>query len=77
MDNLRVVRVLARPSDAWTGERGFVTAEMLMRYLPDPLYRHFQYFVCGPNPLMDAMEQALPSIGIPADRIHTERFDMV
>ena len=77
MDTLTVVRVLARPSDAWTGERGFINAEILMRHLPDPLYRHFQYFVCGPNPLMDAMEAVLPSIGISADRVHTERFDMV
>ncbi|MDR3687664.1 MAG: ferredoxin reductase family protein [Coriobacteriia bacterium] len=77
MGNLQIVRVLARPSDAWAGERGFITAELLKRHLPDPLRRHFQYFVCGPNPLMDAMETALPSIGIPADRVHTERFDMV
>jgi len=69
--------VLARPSDTWTGERGFITAELLKRHLPDRLREHFQYFVCGPNPLMDAMESALPSIGIPADRVHTERFDMV
>jgi predicted ferric reductase len=77
MDNLRVVRVLAQPSDTWTGERGFITAEILKRHLPDPQYKHFQYFICGPNPLMDSMERALPSIGIPADRVHTERFDMV
>jgi predicted ferric reductase len=77
MPNLRVVRVLARPSDTWTGERGFITAQILRRHLPDPLYAHFQYFVCGPNPLMDAMETVLPSLGIPADRVHTERFDMV
>lgn len=77
METLKVVRVLARPSDAWAGERGFINADILKRHLPDPLYRHFQYFICGPNPLMDAMEVALPSIGIPADRVHTERFDMV
>ena len=37
----------------------------------------FQYFVCGPIPMMDVMEHLLPRVGIPADRIHTERFDMV
>jgi ferredoxin-NADP reductase len=26
---------------------------------------------------MDAMEKALPELGVPADKIHTERFDMV
>ena len=77
MHNLTVVRVLSRPSDSWTGEKGFINADVLKRNLPDPLYKHFQYFICGPNPLMDAMESALPAIGVPADRVHTERFDMV
>ena len=77
MDNLKVVRVLAKPSDAWTGERGFINADVLKRHLPDPLYKHFQFFICGPNPLMDAMEKALPAIDVPVDRVHTERFDMV
>jgi ferredoxin-NADP reductase len=36
-----------------------------------------QYFVCGPPPLMDAMDRLLPGLGIPADRIHAERFDLV
>ena len=77
MDNLTVVRVLARPSDGWTGERGFINADVLRRHLPEKLPAHFQYFICGPTPLMDAMEKALPEIGVSFDRIHTERFDMV
>ncbi|GGU81616.1 putative oxidoreductase [Streptomyces litmocidini] len=31
-------------------------------------------FVCGPQPLMDAAEQALRTLGAPGDRIHRERF---
>jgi len=77
MDNLTVVTVLVSADDAWEGERGFITAQTLRQYLPERLYRRFQYFICGPAPLMDAMEEALPEIGVPADRIHTERFDMV
>jgi predicted ferric reductase len=77
MSNLTLVTVLVRAEDTWAGERGFVTADILMRYLPPTLYRRFQYFICGPAPLMDAMEEVLPSIGVPADRVHTERFDMV
>jgi len=71
------VSVLVRADEDWDGERGFVDAKMLTKYLPSTLYRHFQYFICGPTPLMDAMEHVLPGIGVPADRIHTERFDMV
>ncbi len=77
MPSLTLVTVLLYPHEGWEGESGFVTPEMLLRYLPPALYRRFQYFICGPGPLMDAMEKALPEIGVPSDRIHTERFDMV
>lgn len=77
MPSLTLVTILVRAEESWDGERGFVDATMLTRYLPPTLYRHFQYFICGPTPLMDAMERVLPAIGVPADRIHTERFDMV
>lgn len=77
MPTLTLVTVLLNPHEGWEGERGFVTADILTRHLPPALYRRFQYFVCGPAPLMDAMEEVLPSIGVPPDRVHTERFDMV
>lgn len=31
-------------------------------------------FVCGPEPMMDAAEAALKAAGVPAERIHIERF---
>jgi predicted ferric reductase len=74
--NLTVVHVLERPPADWTGETGYVTSELLSRRLP-PGYRRFQFFICGPGPMMDAAEAALLAIGVPADRVHTERFDMV
>jgi ferredoxin-NADP reductase len=33
--------------------------------------------ICGPKPLMDAMEQAIPDLGVPWEQVLTERFDMV
>jgi ferredoxin-NADP reductase len=53
-----------------------VTAEALARHLP-PGYRRFQFFICGPDPMMDAAEAALIGLGVPPERVHTERFDMV
>jgi predicted ferric reductase len=73
--DLTVVHVLERPPDGWTGETGYVTADLLARHLP-PRYRRFQFFICGPGPMMDAAEAALTALGVPAERIHTERFDM-
>ncbi|MEU9852070.1 ferredoxin--NADP reductase [Streptomyces sp. NPDC047974] len=37
-------------------------------------YAGREAFVCGPGPLMDAVEQALRTLGAPGDRIHRERF---
>ncbi|MEV7376103.1 ferredoxin--NADP reductase [Streptomyces sp. NPDC090301] len=37
-------------------------------------YTGREAFVCGPEPLMDAVEQALRALGAPGDRIHRERF---
>jgi ferredoxin-NADP reductase len=77
LPNLTVVRVLSQPSEGWTGERGYITADVLRRHLPERLLAHFQYFICGPGVLMDAMEAVLPALGVPVDRVHTERFEMV
>jgi predicted ferric reductase len=73
---LTVVHVLERPPEDWAGETGYVTAEVLTRHLP-PGYRRFQFFICGPDPMMDAAEAALIGLGVPPERVHTERFDMV
>jgi predicted ferric reductase len=73
---LTVVHVLERPPERWTGETGYVRASVLSRHLPTG-FRRFQYFICGPDPMMDATEHALLGLGVPAERVHTERFDMV
>lgn len=74
--NLKVVHVLADPPSDWTGETGYLTREILSRHLPAG-YQRFQYFICGPPPMMDAVESALLSLEVPAARVHTERFGMV
>jgi predicted ferric reductase len=75
--NLKVVLVLSRPTPDWQGETGYVTAEILRRHLPDKNYKRWDYFICGPGSMIDSMEKILPEIGVPIEKIHTERFDMV
>lgn len=74
--DLRVIPVLEEPPDGWTGETGRIDEALIRRHLPRD-HRRFQYFVCGPAALMDVMEEVLPALGIPAGRIHSERFDLV
>jgi len=74
--NLQIIYVLNNPHESWDGETGYVDAEVLKRYLPKQ-YKHYVYFVCGPEPLMDAMDQALPALGVPSENVLSERFGMV
>jgi predicted ferric reductase len=74
--NLTVVHVLADPPPGWTGERGFITAEVFKRYLPPPFADH-EYFICGPNVMMDAIEAALGQMKVPMSKYHSERYSFV
>jgi predicted ferric reductase len=74
--NLTVVHVLEEPPPDWAGETGYLDADILVRHLPTG-FRRFQFFACGPTPMLAAVETALIEVGVPADRIHTERFDWV
>ena len=74
--NLKVVYVLDDPPEGWEGETGYVTGEVMSRYLPKQ-FKRFVYFICGPGPMMDAMEEVLPELGVPPENVQTERFEMV
>jgi len=73
--NLEIVHVLEAPPEDWEGERGYMNAEMFRRRLPQSLDR-LAYFVCGPLPMIRAVEKALAQLGVPLSRIHTERYEM-
>ncbi|HUQ54993.1 2Fe-2S iron-sulfur cluster-binding protein [Lentzea sp.] len=36
-----------------------------------------RFYLCGPEPLMDAARQALDELGVPNDRVHAERYTTV
>lgn len=74
--NLELIHVLEEPPGNWTGEKGFLSAEILGRHLPDTR-NELQFFMCGPEPMMDAVEDALQKLRIPARRVRAERFAFV
>jgi predicted ferric reductase len=76
--DLEVVHVLEEPpeEEEWGGEEGWITKELLDRYLP-PERADYHYFICGPVPMIRAMEAFLKELGIEPGNVHTELFDMV
>jgi predicted ferric reductase len=73
--NLRLVHTLEHPPEGWVGETGYVTGEMLRRYLPSGENR-YRVFVCGPLAMLNAVTRALASLGVPRTLISLERFDL-
>lgn len=67
-----VVHVLAEPGAGWRGEKGFITADIVRRYV-DPL-DGWHWVVTGPPGMITAMAGVLTDLGIPEDRVSIESF---
>lgn len=75
--NLKVVHVLEQPPEDWEGESGFITAEILSKHLPAD-YKEWEYlfFLCGPMPMIHAVEGALSKMDVSSARIFSEKYEM-
>jgi len=70
--NLHVSIVLSDESSAaWTGPRGFITAELLGLI---PQIRSRRIHLCGPSVMMDAVRNELGKLGIDLASVHSELF---
>jgi predicted ferric reductase len=74
--NLTLIHVLEQPPADWTGEKGFINAEVFKRHLPPP-YADHEYFICGPNVMMDAIEKTLGELDVPLWQYHSERYNFI
>jgi predicted ferric reductase len=76
--NLKVVYVLENPPADWEGEKGYITREVLERWLSPQRQRdRTEIFICGPIPMMNAVEDTLAKMGFFSGDVHSERFDLV
>jgi ferredoxin-NADP reductase/Na+-translocating ferredoxin:NAD+ oxidoreductase RnfD subunit len=69
---VNMVHVLAEPGPEWTGEKGFMTAEMIKKYVPDFLERRF--YLSGPNAMVTSYRKLLLSMGVSRSNIVTDYF---
>ncbi len=74
--DLTLVHVLTHPPAGWTGETGLIDATLLDRHLPQDRNSR-EYFICGSDPMMDAVESALGKLGVSLEHIHSERYNFV
>ncbi len=61
-----------QPGDGWSGQTGHIDAEMIMKYVPD--FAERVPYVCGPPKFVQAMKEALISIGVQERAIRAEMW---
>jgi ring-1,2-phenylacetyl-CoA epoxidase subunit PaaE len=76
LDRLSVVHVLSREKHELDTLHGRLDAARIQALLPGlvPPGAVADAFICGPDGLPEAATAALAALGLPADRIHVERF---
>ncbi|KAH8805722.1 hypothetical protein F5884DRAFT_755283 [Xylogone sp. PMI_703] len=72
----RVYYVLNNPPENWTGGVGFVTPEMIQKWLPKPA-SDVKLLLCGPPPMISAMKKAAEGLGFQKARAVSKLEDQV
>lgn len=67
-----VITKADRAPKNWSGQVGYITAEMITKVVPE--YANRTYFLSGPHGMVTAYEKVLATVGIPTRHIKTDYF---
>ena len=70
----QVIHVLSEPKPDWNGPTGWIDSTLIETVFSFNEVQEWIYLVCGPPAMLDAVEDALLAIGIPANQIVVEQF---
>ncbi len=73
--NLVFVQVLEMPKSEDYPHRGYITKEIMLEHLPQN-YKDLFYFVCGPAPMLRAVEKHFAAMEISDSQVHEEDYTM-
>ncbi|POS72233.1 NADH-cytochrome b5 reductase 1 [Diaporthe helianthi] len=72
----RVHYVLDKPPEGWTGGVGYVTADMIQKWLPKPA-DDVKILLCGPPPMISGLKKTTEAIGFKKARPVSKLEDQV
>jgi predicted ferric reductase len=73
LPGLRVVHVLSRAGESWSGERGRIDADFVKQHIGGSAGDK-TFYVCGPPPMMAGLIAGIIKLGVPPSRVRSERF---
>ena len=74
---LRVMHVLSKPTYTWTGYKTRINQASAVTFLKQDFaidIASAEYYLCGPEGMMDSVTKALNIFNVPAENIHQEHF---
>ncbi|KAI1417774.1 ferredoxin reductase-like protein [Hypoxylon sp. FL1857] len=72
----RIHYVLDKPPEGWTGGVGYVTSDMITKWLPKPA-DDVKILLCGPPPMISGLKKATESLGYKKARPISKLEDQV
>ena len=69
---ITVYNILSEPNAGWTGETGFISADIIKKLVPD--WNDVSYFVSGPQGMYDFLDGEFAKMGIRKKFIRTEEY---
>ena len=75
-DRLTLIHILSRQAQEVDLLQGRIDGDKVRAIIKAllPVASMDEVFICGPEAMIEATEEALIEAGVPADRVHTERF---
>lgn len=74
--NFMIHYVLKKPSDRWNGDVGYVTKDLMNKYLPGPS-DDTRLFICGPEPMVKSVLDFSSELGWSKGSLESEGDDQV
>jgi len=75
---LQVTHILSQPEPSWTGMHGRLNQSSILKLLeamPVNVVRQADFYLCGPDGLMDEARRALQVMGVPTSQVFKESFE--
>ena len=69
---VEVFNILSEAGDSWQGEKGFISADIIKKLVPD--WDHVTYYISGPQPMYDFLDGEFKKMGVREKFIRMEEY---
>jgi len=74
-NNIKIITTLTdEVPDRWKGETKRIDKEMIKKYVEEP--KKWFWYICGPPPMIKAMENILSSLNVPKEKLKIEDWQI-